>query len=287
MTRKEFRKLTESEIVLLDGATGSNLMKAGMPKGVCTEQWICENPQVLIDLQKGYKEAGSRVILAPTFSANRMNLEDRGLGSCVEEINRKLVGITREAVGKDCLVAGDLTTTGKTAEDYGMLLDIYKEQIQVLAEAGVDLLIAETMLGLEETLAALEAARAVCGLPVMCSLTIESDGSLFFGGNIFEAAAALSEMEADAVGINCSVGPDRLEAVVRNIKDTVEVPVLVKPNAGMPIITDTGDAVYSMEAEEFAVHMEALVRAGAGIIGGCCGTTPEFIKKVAEKCCRR
>ena len=268
MTREEFHQLAERETVVLDGATGSNLLKAGMPRGVCTEEWICQNPQVLVALQRGYKEAGSRIVLAPTFS-----------------INRKLVGITREAVGEDFLVGGDLTTTGKTAEDYGMLLDIYREQMQILSEAGVDLLMVETMLGLEETLAALEAAREVCSLPVMCSLTIESDGGLFFGGNVFEAAAALAEMGADAVGINCSVGPDRLEAVVRNIKRAVDIPVLVKPNAGMPTITDTGDAVYSMGADEFALHMEALVKAGADIIGGCCGTTPEYIKKVVERCC--
>ncbi|MCI8550253.1 MAG: homocysteine S-methyltransferase family protein [Lachnospiraceae bacterium] len=287
MTREEFHQLTERETVILDGATGSNLLKAGMPRGVCTEEWICKNPQVLVNLQRGYKEAGSRIVLAPTFSANRMNLEDRGLGDRIEEINRRLVGITREAVGEDFLVGGDLTTTGKTAEDYGMLLDIYREQMQILSEAGVDLLMVETMLGLEETLAALEAAREVCDLPVMCSLTIESDGGLFFGGNVFEAAAALAEMGADAVGINCSVGPDRLEAVVRNMKRTVDIPVVVKPNAGMPTITDTGDAVYSMGADEFAFHMEALVKAGADIIGGCCGTTPEYIRKVAERCCRK
>jgi 5-methyltetrahydrofolate--homocysteine methyltransferase len=216
-----------------------------------------------------------------------MNLEDRGLGDRIEEINRRLVEITREAVGEDFLVGGDLTTTGKTAEDYGMLLEIYKEQIGIIAKAGVDLLMVETMLGQEETMAALEAARAVCNLPVLCSLTIESDGSLFFGGNIFETAAALSEMGADAVGINCSVGPDRLEAVVRNIKEAVKVPVVVKPNAGMPTITDTGDAVYSMGADEFALHMETLVKAGADIIGGCCGTTPEYIRKVAKRCCGR
>ncbi|MCI8465216.1 MAG: homocysteine S-methyltransferase family protein [Lachnospiraceae bacterium] len=286
MTREEFRILTEQETVLLDGATGSNLLKAGMPRGICTEEWICNNPQVIIELQRGYQAAGSRIVLAPTFSANRMNLEDRGLGDRIGEINRRLVGITREAVGENFLVGGDLTTTGKTAEDYGMLLDIYQEQIQILAEAGVDLLMVETMLGLEETMAALEAARAVCSLPVLCSLTIESDGSLFFGGTIFEATAALSEMGADAVGINCSVGPDRLEAVVRNIKKSVNVPVLVKPNAGMPTITDTGDAVYSMGPDEFALHMETLVKAGADIIGGCCGTTPEYIKKVAERCRR-
>ena len=117
-------------------------------------------------------------------------------------------------------------------------------------------------------------------------MTIESDGSLFFGGNVFDTVQALAEMGADAVGINCSVGPDRLESVVQNMKKQVTVPLLVKPNAGMPTITETGEAVYSMEAEEFAQHMKYLVELGADVIGGCCGTTPEFIKRLAEVCRR-
>lgn len=287
MTREEFKTLTDKEIVILDGATGSNLMKAGMPRGVCTEKWICEHREVMTALQRAYKEAGSRIVYAPTFSANRVNLAGHGLEGQIEELNRELVGITREAVGTDCFIAGDLTTTGKMGEEYGVLLEVYKEQIRILSEAGVDLLVAETMLGLDETMAALEACREVCDLPIMCSLTIEADGSLSFGGNIFEAAAALAEMGADAVGLNCSVGPDQLESVVRNIKQNVNVPVLVKPNAGMPVINDKGEAVYSMGTEEYAAHMEKLVEAGADIIGGCCGTTPEYIKKVAEMVRRR
>ncbi len=285
MTREEFRGLAAKGVILLDGATGSNLIKAGMPRGVCTEQWICEHPEVMTALQRGYKEAGSQCVLAPTFSANRINLAGHGLAEKVWEINKALVDITKEAVGDGVYIGGDMTTTGKVDEDYGRLLEAYKEQIGILSENGVDFIIAETMLGLDETMAALEACREVCDLPMLCSLTIESDGSLFFGGNVFEAAAALAEMGADAVGINCSVGPDRLEAVVKKLSETVNVPVIAKPNAGMPTITDKGEAIYSMEADEFAACMKKLVEAGAGVIGGCCGTTPEFIRKTAKLCC--
>ena len=284
MTREEFRTLTEKGVLLLDGATGSNLMKAGMPKGVCTEQWVCGHRDVMIRLQRAYKDAGSQCVLAPTFSANRINLKGHGLDGQVRELNEALVGITKAAVGEGAYVGGDMTTTGKVDEDYGTLLDAYREQIEILDKAGVDFIMAETMLGLDETMAALEACRQASDLPIFCSMTIESDGSLFFGGNVFEAAAALAEMGADAVGINCSTGPDRLESVIKNLKQTVDIPIIAKPNAGMPTITATGEAVYSMEPDEFAGYMKNLVAAGAGIIGGCCGTTPEYIRKVAEVC---
>ncbi len=284
MTREGFQALVKQGTVLLDGATGSNLMKAGMPRGVCSEIWILEHPEVLLELQKGYREAGSRILLAPTFTANRINLTDRGLGGQVREINERLLAITKEAAGGEAYVAGDMTTTGQADADYAMLLDLYREQAGYLADGGADLIIVETMLGLSETLAALEGCREACALPVICSLTIESDGSLFFGGNIFEAAETLAQMGADAVGINCSVGPDKLEAVIRSLRKTVDVPVLAKPNAGMPSITDTGEAVYSMGPDEFAEHMKVLAEAGADLIGGCCGTTPDHIRKVAQVC---
>ena len=287
MTREEFKAWTAGGPVLLDGATGSNLMKAGMPRGVCTELWVLEHPEIVLELQRNYREAGSQVILAPTFSANRVSLTDRGVGERLKEINERLLAITKEAAAGKAYVAGDMTTIGRADADYAMLLGIYREQAEALAEGGADLIMVETMLGLEETMAALEGCREACGLPVLCSLTIESDGSLFFGGNIFDAAEALAQMGADAVGVNCSTGPDKLEPVIRNIKERVDVPVLAKPNAGMPVITDTGEAVYSMGADQFAAYMETLVEAGAGIIGGCCGTTPEYIRKVAELCGRR
>lgn len=282
MTKQEFRELVQAKTLLLDGATGSNLMKEGMPRGVCSEQWIYENPQVLQKLQREYREAGSVVVYAPTFSANRISLANHGLEDKVEELNRGLVRISREAVGEQCYVAGDLTTTGKQDVPYEELFEVYKEQITVLADAGVDLLIAETMLGVDEMMAVLDAAAAVCELPVMCTLTVESDGSLFFGGNIYEAVETLEQMGADAVGINCSTGPDQLVSVVKNIRERVRIPVIVKPNAGMPVIDEKGNPVYSMGAEEFAGHMKTLAEAGADIVGGCCGTTPAYIRKLAE-----
>lgn len=282
MTKQEFETLVKQGVLLLDGATGSNLMKAGMPKGVCTEKWVCENPNPLMQLQNTYKNAGSKIVYAPTFSANRISLANYGLENEVKTLNKTLVGISREAVGNDCLVAGDLTTTGKQDIPYHELLDAYKEQIDALLESGVDLLAAETMLGVTEPMAVLDAARELCDLPVMCTLTVESDGSLFFGGNIYEAVEALAEMGAAAVGINCSTGPDQLVSVVQNMKKLVSVPVIVKPNAGMPLINAQGISEYSMNAKDFARHMKVLVEAGGDIIGGCCGTDPEYIRETAK-----
>ena len=282
MTREEFKELSSREIVLLDGATGSNLMKAGMHRGICTEKWICENPKPLTELQKAYQQAGSQIVYAPTFSANKISLANHGLEEQVYRLNKQLVQISRSAVGTDCMVAGDLTTTGKQDAEYEALLEAYKEQISAQLEAGVDLLVAETMLGVTEPMAVLDAARELCDLPVMCTLTVESDGSLFFGGNIYDAAELLEEMGADAVGINCSTGPDQLLSVVENIGKRISIPLIVKPNAGNPVIDATGNPVYSMGAEEFACHIKRLIDAGANIVGGCCGTTPAYIAQLTK-----
>lgn len=286
MTREDFLKLTQKTL-LLDGATGSNLMAKGMPRGVCTELWVLEHKEIIQELQKAYVDAGSKIIYAPTFGANRMNLTNRGIADRIEELNHTLVGYAKEAAGTKAYVAGDITTSGKIiAPDSGYTYDMafqnYQEQIRILNDAGVDCIIAETMINIEETLAAVDAARTVCELPIMCSMTVEADGSIFSGGNAIEAAVALESAGADAVGINCSIGPDQLVSIVRNLKECVSIPVLVKPNAGMPLIDDLGNAIYSMDAASFAKHMKVLVENGANIIGGCCGTTPEFIRKTAE-----
>lgn len=282
MTKQEFQKLVKSGTVILDGATGSNLMKAGMPRGICTEDWVFRNPKPLMDLQKEYKKAGSQIVYAPTFSANCISLKNHGMEHRVKELNTELIKISREAVQGECLVAGDLTTTGKQDIPYEELLDAYKEQIEAQVHAGADLLVAETMLGVTEPMAVLDAAASICELPVMCSLTVESDGSLFFGGNIYDAVETLAEMGAAAVGINCSTGPDNLLSVVENMRKRVEIPLLVKPNAGMPVIDESGCPIYSMDAPEFAVHMKRLVEAGADLVGGCCGTTPLYIEHLCN-----
>ena len=247
MTKEEFRKLTEN-ILILDGATGSNLMASGMPRGICTETWVIDHKDIIQDLQRAYIQAGSQVIYAPTFGGNSINLEKHGLRDKIEEINRTLVGYSKELAGSGIYVAGDITTSGSfiTADGdytYTEAYNMYQEQIRILADAGIDLIAAETMINIEETLAAVDAAASVCDLPIMCTMTVEADGSIFSGGNAVEAAVSLEAAGADAVGINCSVGPDQLVSVVRNIKENVSIPVIAKPNAGMPVIDEKGNAV--------------------------------------------
>ena len=278
MTRSEFAARLAQGPLLLDGATGSNLMKAGMPKGVCAETWILDHPQAILDLQRAYVAAGSQVLLAPTFTAGRMYLSQHGLEGELKELNRCLVALSREAAQGKAWVAGDMTTMGRADVPYETMLEYYHEQARALAEAGVDLILCETLMGHDEAMAALEGCRmAAAELPVCCSFSVTADGMLYFGGSVYEAAPQVAEFGADAVGINCSVGPDQLESVVRALQESLTVPVIAKPNAGMPEIDDQGNAHYSMHAADFGRHMAALHRAGASILGGCCGTEPPYI----------
>ena len=280
MTKQDFSQWARQGTILLDGATGSNLMKMGMPRGVCTEQWTAEHPQAILELQRAYVAAGSQIIYAPTFSASRHSLARHGLSDAVQRLNAQLLALSRQAADGHALVAGDMTTTGVPLEPLGTMNDqtlfsIYQEQADALKDA--DLLVIETMLGIDETATALEAAQSVCELPVLCSLTVQADGTAYFGGNCVEAVEVLQALGADAVGINCSCGPEQLVCLVRNMKAVASVPLLVKPNAGMPVLSDSGEAIYPMQPDEFARHMQKLVEAGACLIGGCCGTTPEHI----------
>lgn len=283
MTREEFRALTGAGPVILDGATGSNLMKAGLPRGACSEAWLLEHPDVIQDLQRRYVQAGSRIVYAPTFTGNAVYLSQHGLEDRLREINARLVALSREAVDGQAYVAGDMTTVGRPDIPYERMLEVYSQQAQALADAGVDLYVIETMMGLEETMAALEACRmAGKDLPVMCSFSVTGDGMLYFGGSIYDAAPQLEGFGADAVGINCSTGPDQMDTVIRVLHESLTVPVMAKPNAGMPSIDDAGVAHYSMRAAEFGRHMRKLHDAGAALLGGCCGTDPDYIREVCK-----
>lgn len=288
MNRKNFKKLTENKLIYLDGATGSNLMKRGMPSGVCPEKWILDHPDVLIGLQKEYIEAGSNIIYAPTFTANRIKLKEYGLEDQIEEINERLVKLSIRAAAGKALVAGDVTMTGRQLApmgnmDFEELISVYKEQITLLDRAGVDLIAVETMMSLQETRAALIAAKEVCDLPVIVTLTFEENGRTLYGTDAVTAAITLEKLGAAAVGANCSTGPDKMISLIEQIAEVVEIPVIAKPNAGMPSLNEQGETIYGMEAGAFAQEMKALVKAGAGILGGCCGTTPAHIKRLAEE----
>jgi len=274
-------------IVFLDGATGSNLAKRGMPSGVCPEQWILENEDILIGLQQEYVDAGCDIVYAPTFGGNRIKLAEYGLEDKLAEINTKLVQLSKKAVGNKALVAGDLTMTGKQLYPVGTmqfeeLVDVYKEQIKVLSEVGCDLLVVETMMSLQETRAAVIAAKETCDLPVIATLSFESDGKTLYGTDAVTAALVLEGLGVDAVGVNCSTGPEQMVQLVADMRRHIAIPVIAKPNAGMPSLDENGKTVYAMSPEEFAKKSLALIEAGAGILGGCCGTTPEHIKALYE-----
>ena len=287
MTREAFRELVKNGPVLLDGATGTNLQKAGMPVGVCPEQWILENSEVLIDLQKRYVEAGTDILFAPTFTASRIKLKEYGLEDHLEEMNRKLVALSKEAAkGTNALVAGDLTMTGEQLYPLGDLMfedlvDVYKEQAKIIAEAGADLFVVETMMSLQECRAAVLAIREVCDLPVMVSLTYNEDGRTLYGTDPVTAVVVMQSLGADAVGMNCSTGPEAMLEPIAKMAEYAAIPLLAKPNAGMPELID-GQTVFNVEPEEFAEVGKKLVEEGAAIIGGCCGTTPEHIRALKE-----
>ena len=278
----------KNKYVFLDGATGSNLVKAGMKAGDCPEKWILENPDALISLQKRYVAAGSDIVYAPTFTSNRIKLAEYGLEDRVEYINQKLVELSKEAVGDKAYVAGDITMTGIQLAPIGTmefedLIDIYKEQIRALDKAGVNLLVVETMMSLQETRAALIAAKEVSDLPVICTLTFEGDGRTLFGTDAKSAAITLESLGAVAIGANCSSGPLQMVPVIKDMVSVCSIPVIAKPNAGMPKINDAGETVYDMSPEEFAKEINELVIAGATILGGCCGTSPEYIEAIHKR----
>lgn len=292
MTKQEFRDFVKDKIIYLDGACGTNLAKAGMPSGVCPEKWICDNPDIMLKLQRSYVDAGTDILYAPTFGANSIKLDEYGLKDSREEIIKTLCGISRKAADeckdRNVYVAGDLTMTGRQLKPMGNLdledlIDIYKQQMSLLEKYGCDLFVVETMMSLAETRAALIAAKEVSDLPVMVTLTFESNGRTLFGTDAVTGAVVCESLGADAIGVNCSSGPASMAGIVSDMAENTLIPVIAKPNAGLPELDENNKTVYRMSAEDFAKEMEVLVDAGAQIIGGCCGTNADYIRSINEK----
>lgn len=286
MTRDEFKQLLNTGVVMLDGATGTNLQKAGMPIGVCPEAWILENPQALLDLQRQFVAAGSQIVYAPTFTGNRLKLAEYGLEDRLVEINQGLIALSKKAVQGKALVAGDMTMTGQQLYPMGELrfedlVDVYKEQAKALYEGGADLFVVETMMSLQETRACVLAIKETCDLPIMATLTFEKDGRTLYGTTPEVGVVVLQSLGVDAVGLNCSTGPADMVAVVQKMYEYAKIPLIAKPNAGLPELE--GDTtVYKMTPAEFAKDGQLLIEAGAHIVGGCCGTTPAHMQALHE-----
>ena len=272
--------------LLLDGSTGVMLAAAGMPEGACTETWALAHPEVIKEIQRGYVQAGSRAVYAPTFCANRVKLANFGLADCVAEMNRSLVALSREAVGEDVLIGGDMTSLGLFLKPFGdatfdEFVAVYREQAEALEQAGVDFFIPETLMSLAEARAAVIAIRCVSRKPIFVTVTCDASGRMLSGTPASVALVTLQAMGVAAFGLNCSVGPDAMLPVIRDMARYAEIPLVVKPNAGLPEMVD-GRAMFHLSPEEFAVHTDAFAACGVGVFGGCCGTDRRHIEVLAH-----
>ena len=286
LTKEEFHRRVQSGLRFLDGATGSNLMKAGMPRGCCTEEWVLANPDALVALQRSYARAGSQILYAPTFQAQPIALERVNLHRQTEAINAQLAALTRSAA-PNCLVAGDLTTLAAYTDSwdpdkFDLLVENYRRQIRGLIDGGADLLVAETLLYPQEAEAIFTAAELQSAGAVMYTFTMQSDGSLFSGREAGPILKELEETGAAAVGFNCVAADMMTPHLVSKLRRYIRGPLVCKPNAGVPVVGESGIPEYSMDADTFAKIMADCVNAGATLLGGCCGTAPEYIAAIAQ-----
>ena len=272
--------------MILDGATGTELYKRGMPHGVCTEQWVLEHPEAILDLQRKYVQAGTQVLIAPTFGANRVNLGRHHIENKVEEYNKQLIALSRQAADGKALVAADLTGVGLFIPPFGEtgfeeLVDIYTQQARACEEAGCDLFLIETQTSLPEARAAVLAVKSVSDKPVWVTFTVDENGRTMMGTDVLAAMIVMQGMGVAAFGLNCSTGPETMLEQLERLTPYAAVPLIAKPNAGLPETVD-GKTVYRCSPVEFTSHVQAMADAGVRIFGGCCGTAPEHIAALKQ-----
>ena len=287
LTTEEFHASLGTSTWILDGATGSWLRKKGMPQNCCTEEWVLRNPEVLVELQRGYAQAGSKIIYAPTFQAQPIALEKIGLQNHCETINAQLIALTRSAA-PGCLVAGDIATLAAYCDswdpdNFDLMVENYRCQIRGLIDGGADLLVGETLLYPQEAEAILTAAQLEGAGATMITFTMQSGGYLFSGQDAGPLMKQLEDWGAAAVGFNCVAADEMTPHLVSKLRRFTKLPLICKPNAGNPVINDRGQAEYHLEPEPYADIMRSCRENGAQLLGGCCGTEPRHISCLKEK----
>lgn len=287
LSRNQLLEKIQSGVRYLDGATGSNLQQAGMPRGCCTEEWILAHPQELVMLQRCYAAAGCQILYAPTFQAQPMALERVKLERQTEAINAQLVALSRSAAPQ-CLIAGDLTTLAAFCDsrdpaNFDLLVENYRRQIHGLIDGGADMLVAETLMYQQEAEAILTAAELEGAGAVMYSFVMTPDGALLSGQDAVCVLQELADAGAAAVGFNCVAADMMTSHLVRRLCRDLRIPILCKPNAGIPTISPDGIARYHMTPEDFAQIQYDCYQSGARLLGGCCGTTPAHMLSTITK----
>ncbi len=281
-------RLRSGRVIVADGATGTMLQKAGLPAGTPAERWVLENPDPIRDLQRAYVEAGSDLIIACTFGANRARLKHTGLADQLAEVNRRAVQIAREAAGDRAYVAADIGPTGELLAPIGKLtyeqaLEIFAEQATALAQAGVDVIYVETMSDLNEMKAAVAGAQqAASDIPIFATFSFDHHGRTNMGVKPEQAAEMLQALGVAAFGANCGATLEMTEGAVAKMHEAApQAALIAKPNAGKPHMVGR-EAVYDATPEDMAEYAKKFVALGARVVGGCCGSTPEHIKAIAE-----
>jgi 5-methyltetrahydrofolate--homocysteine methyltransferase len=290
---KFLERLNSGEILVSDGATGSNLQKMGLKAGQAPEDLIIDNPEILMELEGMFVKAGSDIILTCTFGGTRMRMKDSKYQDRAPEVNIRAVELARKAAAtagrSDVLVAGSMGPVGGLIKPYGPLeadevKATFAEQAKALAEGGVDLLVIETMFAFEETTAAFEGARSVTDLPIVVSFSYDRGVRSMMGVKPKDVMKRYTEMGATVIGANCGTTLENMEAIVTEYANTVpNFPMWAKPNAGIPRMDiQTEQAIYDMGPDDMANFAKKYVALGAKIVGGCCGSTPEHIAVIAK-----
>ncbi len=287
----DIKQLTEKQVFLLDGAMGTELFRAGLPPGHCPEAWNEERPEAVVGIHLSYFEAGSRAILTNSFGGNALKLAGYGLESRTYELNLKAAQLARSVCPEDGYVGGSIGPTGKFLRPVGDLtedrmLKAFRPQIEGLADGGVDFLLIETQYDLKEALLALRAAREACTLPVFVTMTFNLTRRGYYTMMGVSPEAFIRAMEENAVeafGANCTLGPAEMAGLIKILRTLSNRPLVAQANAGQPRVGPDNLTYYELGPEEYARHVPGLIEAGARVIGGCCGTSPEHIKKISEK----
>jgi len=282
-----FSALLSRSVALLDGAMGTELARRGLVEG---GQQNVHDPAAVESIHESYRAAGAEAIITNTLTMNRIFIESHGMDVDPVRVNTEGAAIARRAAGADRPVLGDISSTGQLLEPYGdwteaRFIEAFREQARVLAAGGVDAFLIETMIDLREALCALRSCRTECRLPVLVTLsfaTVEKGGRTAMGNAAGDAAAALAAEGAAAVGANCgSLTPLETASVIAAMRERTDLPLIAQPNAGKPRL-ESGRTLFDMDPQRFAAGILECVRAGARLVGGCCGTRPEHIAAVAE-----
>ncbi len=287
MTNKFLDAIQSGKIIIADGATGSNLQQRGLPDGKSGEAWVLENPQAILALARDFIAAGAEILLTCTFGASRLHLANMGLDAECEQINLTAAKLARQAAeSSGAFVAGSIGPTGQMLDPYGPLAAAdaeaaFAEQARFLAAGGVDLIVIETQFDLGEAAAAVRGVRSACDLPLVCSFSYDRGTRTMMGVSPAKAALALNDSGVDLLGINCGRSLTDNLAALRELQAATSLPIWFKPNAGLPVTDDLGNVVYQTTPQQMAEAVPAWIAAGARVIGGCCGTSPEHLSAIA------